>query len=136
AGARMNSLPLAGTSVLIVEDTFVVADALRYLIDGYGGSVSAIVPSLPRAFEALAPRPVDIAVLHINLNGTSVVPPAPHPRPPGPGPRSGPLSVSPGGSGTGGVLPELRGAPPRGEKPVEAERLVRAMLHLTRRPPS
>lgn len=39
----MNSQPLAGPSVLI-EDTFVVADALRYLIDGYGSSVSAIVP--------------------------------------------------------------------------------------------
>jgi hypothetical protein len=42
----MNSQPLAGTSVLIVEDTYAVADALRYLLDGYGGSVSAIVPSL------------------------------------------------------------------------------------------
>jgi hypothetical protein len=50
----MKSQPLAGTSVLIGEDTFVVADALRYLIDGYGSSVSAIVPSLPRALSAAA----------------------------------------------------------------------------------
>src|SRR4029077_21001480 len=63
AGVRMNVLSLAGTSVLIVEDNFVVADALRFLIDGHGGSVSAVVPSLQRAFEALAAARVDIAVL-------------------------------------------------------------------------
>jgi hypothetical protein len=36
----MNSQPLAGTSLLIVEDTYVVADALRYLIDEAGGASS------------------------------------------------------------------------------------------------
>ena len=126
----MNPHSLAGTSVLIVEDTYVVADALRYLIDGYGGSVSAIVPSLPRAFEALAAGPVDIAVLDINLNGTSVVPLAEHLR------RLGIPFVFLSGYCDEELLPEHLRAHPRLEKPVEAERLVRAMLHLTRRLPS
>jgi two-component SAPR family response regulator len=126
----MNSQPLAGTSVLIVEDTHVVADALRYLIDGYGGSVSAIVPSLPRAFEALAAGPVDIAVLDINLNGTCVVPLAEQLR------TLGIPFVFLSGYSEEELLPEHLRAHPRLDKPVEAERLVRAMLHLTRRLPS
>ena len=98
----MMALSLGGAKVLIVEDNFVVADALRFLIDGYGGSVSAIVPTVQRAHEVLAAGTVDIAVLDINLNGASVVPLAEH----------------------------LRGHP-RFDKPVEAERLVRAMITLT-----
>ena len=74
----MKALSLDGDRVLIVEDNFVVADALRYLIDGYGGSVSAIVPSLRARVRGARRRPVDIAVLDINLNGTSVVPLAEH----------------------------------------------------------
>jgi len=126
----MSSLSLAGTSVLIVEDTFVVADALRYLIDGYGGSVAAIVPSLPRAFEALASGPVDIAVLDINLNGTSVVPLAEHLR------TIGIPFVFLSGYCDEELLPEHLRAHPRLDKPVEAERLVREMLRLTQRLPS
>jgi DNA-binding response OmpR family regulator len=60
------------------EDNFVVADALRYLIDGYGGFVSTIVPTLEQAFAVLVAARVDIAVLDVNLNGTSVVPFAEH----------------------------------------------------------
>src|SRR5262249_27672607 len=71
AGRRMSTLSLQGTRILIVEDNFVVADALRYLIDGYGGSVSAIVPSVQRAHEALDTGRVDVAVLRINLNRAS-----------------------------------------------------------------
>src|SRR5262245_62224655 len=123
----MTPLSLAGTSVLIVEDTYVVADALRYLIDGYGGSVSAIVPSLPRAFEALAAAPVDIAVLDINLNGTSVVPLADHLR------TKGVPFVFLTGYGDEALLPEHLRGQPRFDKPVEAERLVRAVLSVARR---
>ena len=35
----MSTLSLRGARILIVEDNFVVADALRYLIDGYGLSL-------------------------------------------------------------------------------------------------
>jgi two-component SAPR family response regulator len=126
----MTDLSLAGTSVLIVEDNFVVADGLRYLIDGHGGSVSAIVPSLQRAFEVLANETVDIAVLDIDLNGTSVVPLAEHLRA-----RSIPFLFLSGYCDEE-LLPEHLRGHPRFDKPVEAARLIRAMLDLTRRPPS
>jgi two-component SAPR family response regulator len=126
----MKVLSLAGTTVLIVEDNFVVADALRFLIDGHGGAVSAVVPSLQRAFEALAEAPVDIAVLDIDLNGTSVVPLAEHLR------TQGIPFVFLSGYCDEELLPAHLRDHPRFDKPVEADRLVRAMLDLTRRPPS
>lgn len=120
-------LSLNGTSVLIVEDNFVVADALRYLIDGYGGSASRIVPSLERAFEALAAAPVDIAVLDINLNGTSVVPLAEHLQ------AHGIPFVFLSGYGDAEILPEHLRRQPRFDKPVQGERLIRTMLDLAGR---
>jgi len=122
----MSGLSLAGVNVLIVEDNFVVADALRFLISGYGGSVSSIVPNLERAFEALAAQPVDIAVLDINLNGTSVVPFAEHLR------RHDLPFVFLTGYGDEQLLPEHLRGQPRFDKPVEAERLIRGMLALAR----
>lgn len=122
----MSGLSLAGVNVLIVEDNFVVADALRFLISGYGGSVSSIVPNLERAFEALAAQPVDIAVLDINLNGTSVVPFAEHLR------RQDLPFVFLTGYGDEQLLPEHLRGQPRFDKPVEAERLIRGMLALAR----
>jgi len=64
--------------VLVVEDNFVVADALRYLIDGYRDFETTAVPTLERAFAALRTSAFDVAVLDINLNGVSVVPFAEH----------------------------------------------------------
>ena len=125
----MSTLSLDGARILIVEDNFVVADALRYLIDGYGGSVSAIVPSVQRAHEALDAGGVDVAVLDINLNGASVVPLADHLL------ERGIPFVFLSGYGGEELLPEHLRSHPRFDKPVEAERLVRALLQLTRRDP-
>ncbi len=120
----MTALSLKGTRILIVEDDYVVADALRYLIDGYEGSVTAIVPSIERAFDTLATDPVDIAVLDINLRGVSVVPLANHLR------ARGIPFVFLTGYGDADLLPEHLRGQPRFDKPVQAERLVRAMLDL------
>ena len=125
----MSTLALGGARILIVEDNFVVADALRYLIDGYGGSVTAIVPTVLRAHEALDAGRVDVAVLDINLNGTSVVPLAEHLL------AQGIPFVFLSGYGGEELLPEHLRSHPRFDKPVEAERLVRALLQLTRRDP-
>ncbi len=121
----MNAGSLGGVRVLIVEDNFVVGDALRFLIDGHGGSVTATAPSLQRAFEALAAEPVDIAVLDINLNGTSVVPLAEHLR------GHGIPFVFLSGYCDEDLLPEHLREYPRFDKPVDADRLVRAMLDLS-----
>jgi CheY-like chemotaxis protein len=117
-------LSLKGIRVLIVEDNYVVADALRYLIDGYEGSVTAMVPSVERAFEALAGVPVDVAVLDINLHGTSVAPVADHCR------ALGVPFVFLTGYGGTELLPEHLRTQPRFDKPVEAERLIQALLTL------
>ena len=122
----MNALTLNGLRILIVEDNFVVADALRFLIAGYDGTVTAIVPSLERAFAALAADPIDIAILDINLNGTSVVPLAEHLR------TTKVPFVFLTGYGDDELLPEHLRAHPRFDKPVEAERLVRTLNELSR----
>jgi two-component SAPR family response regulator len=125
----MKPLSLDRIRILIVEDNFVVANALKYLIDGYGGSVAAMVPTLERAFEVLAAEPIDIAVLDIDLNGTSVVPLAEHLRA-----QRVPF-VFLTGYGDEALLPEPLRGHPRFDKPVEAERLVRGMLELVSRKP-
>jgi two-component SAPR family response regulator len=123
----MSALSLDSIRVLIVEDNYVVADALRFLIDGYGGSVTAIVPTVQRAFDVLADSAVDVAVLDINLQGASVVPLAEYLRD-----RDVPFLFLTG-YGTGELLPEHLRRHPRLDKPVDAERLVRALLDLVRR---
>ena len=123
----MTRLSLKGTRVLIVEDNYVVADALKYLIDGYEGSVVAIVPTVERAIAALAEGGVDIAVLDINLHGASVVPVAQHLQ----AQRIPFVFLT--GYGDGDILPVQLRDQPRLDKPVDAERLVRAMLDLVGR---
>jgi CheY-like chemotaxis protein len=123
----MTGLSLKGIRVLIVEDNYVVADALEYLIDGYEGSVTAIVPTVERAIEALTTGDVDIAVLDINLHGASVVPVAEHLR------ARGVPFVFLTGYGDADILPAHLRDQPRLDKPVDAERLVRAMLELVGR---
>jgi CheY-like chemotaxis protein len=122
----MTALSLDGARVLVVEDNYVVADALRFLIDGYGGAVTATVPSVERAFDALAGDAVDVAVLDINLQGASVVPLAEYLR------ARGVPFLFLTGYGTGELLPEHLRRQPRLDKPVDAERLIRALLDLVR----
>ena len=123
----MTPLSLRDIRILIVEDNFVVADALRYLIDGYEGRVTAIVPTLERAFAAVAAGPVDVAVLDINLKGTSVVPFAEHLR------NAGIPFVFLSGYRDEELLPEPLRTYPRFDKPVEPERLVATLHQLTHR---
>jgi two-component SAPR family response regulator len=120
----MTAGPLRDTRVLIVEDNFVVADALRYLIDGYGGFVSTIVPTLEQAFAVLVAARVDIAVLDVNLNGTSVVPFAEHLH------AEGVPYIFLTGYGDEELLPEHLRVHPRFGKPVDAEPFVRTLREL------
>ena len=115
--------------VLIVEDNFVVADALRYLIDGYGGFAPTLVPTLERAFAVLGAGAVDVAVLDVNLNGDSVVPFAEHLH------AADVPFVFLTGYGDEELLPEPLRSYPRFGKPVDAEpfiRTLRAMAALPR----
>lgn len=120
----MNQLSLPGTRVLIVEDNYVVADALKFLLEGYQCQVTAMAPNLEQAFAAVAAAPIDVAILDINLNGTSVVPLAEYLG------EKGMSFVFVSGYGDVELLPEhLRGRP-RLDKPVEGERLMQTLSHL------
>jgi CheY-like chemotaxis protein len=121
----MTAPSLSGARVLIVEDNFVVADSLRFMISGYGGEVAAIAPSLDKAFAALAAAPLDVAVLDINLAGTNVAPFAEHLR------VIGIPFVFLTGYGDADLLPEALRTAPRFDKPVNAEHLVRTLSALT-----
>ena len=90
-------------------------------------AVTAIVPSVERALDVLTEGEVDVAVLDINLLGASVVPLAEYLR------ARGVPFLFLTGYGTGELLPEHLRGHPRLDKPVDAERLVRAMLDLVRR---
>ena len=118
---------LNGLRILVVEDNFVLADALRYLLAGYDGVVTAIAPTVPRAFAALDAQAADVAVLDINLNGNSVVPFAEHLRHAGV-----PFLFLTGYGDDPDLLPEHLRDHPRLEKPVQADRLIDLLLALTR----
>lgn len=119
-------LSLEGVRIFIVEDHYVVADALRFLLTSYGGIVTATVPDVQRALHAFEEHPVDIAVLDIDLNGTTVVPFAEHlvsKRVP---------FIFLTGYGDEHLLPDLLRERPRFDKPVRDDQLVRKMMELLR----
>ena len=118
---------LRGIRVLIVEDNFVVADSLRFMLTGYDATVTAAVPSLAHAEAVLARDAVDVAILDIDLKGTSVVPLADELR------RRGIPFVFVSGYGDEELLPERLRPSPRFDKPVEAKRLVDCLIEIARR---
>ena len=124
----MTALSLHGLRILVVEDNFVLADSLRYLLAGYNGTVTAIASTPQHAFAALAAGPVDVAVLDIDLRGASVAPFAEHLRAEGI-----PFVFVTGYGDDPHLLPELLRGYPRLDKPVDAEGLVRVLVELTRR---
>ena len=123
----MTGPALNGLRILVVEDNFVVADALRFMLVGYGGVITAVVPSVERALAAIAADPADVAILDINLHGRSVVPFADHLI------AEAVPFVFVSGYGDEDLLPEHLRAHPRFDKPVEADRLVGCLLELARR---
>lgn len=109
---------LKGLRVLIVEDTFVVADSLRTLIAAYGGKVVAMVPSAAEALASLDAHEIDAAILDIHLKGGAVDPLADALLA-----RAIPF-VFVTGYGDASVLPERLRGMPRLDKPVEPDLLL------------
>jgi CheY-like chemotaxis protein len=122
----MSGLSLQGMRILIVEDNFVIADALCYLLSGYGAVVTGVAPTVQRAHAALDGEDIDVAVLDINLNGASVVPFAERLHAGGI-----PFVFVTGYGNHPDLLPEHLRDRPRLEKPVDGERLVRVLVELT-----
>lgn len=65
---------LAGSTVLIVEDDFLIADDLARDFAGQGAAVIGPFATLESALERLDDHRPDMAVLDINLRGDAVFP--------------------------------------------------------------
>lgn len=125
----MEPISLEGARILIVEDSFIVADSLRELVTAYNGSVAGMAPDLDEALVVAAGGPVDCAVLDIDLKGTNVAPLARELR------RRGIGVVFLSGYSDENLLPEDLRTLPRLDKPVEPERLIAVILRtLTPKP--
>lgn len=71
----MNSSPLSGKSVLMVEDEYLIADALCSAFEMEDVRVVGPFPSVRTAMEELDKgATADAAVLDVNLNGERVFP--------------------------------------------------------------
>lgn len=66
---------LAGKSILLVEDEFLIADALCSLLEIEGASVLGPCATLPNAMKAIETGArADIALLDVNLRGEQTFP--------------------------------------------------------------
>jgi len=63
---------LAGRSVLVVEDQYLIADEMRRMIERLGGRVLGPVPRVHAALDILKTEQVDLALLDVNLDGEEV----------------------------------------------------------------
>jgi len=61
--------PLAGLSILLLEDEFLIALDAQEILTGLGAAEVEIVNTLAAARDALAQTGFDLALLDINVNG-------------------------------------------------------------------
>ncbi|WP_424137932.1 response regulator [Roseomonas chloroacetimidivorans] len=66
--------PLAGRSVLVVEDQYLIADELCTMVEQLGGRVLGPAPNITSAFALLTEDRADLALLDVNLDGEEVYP--------------------------------------------------------------
>lgn len=60
---------LAGARILVVEDEWLIAEELRSALRAAGAEIIGPAASIQHAMALLADRPVDLAILDINLRG-------------------------------------------------------------------
>jgi two-component system, response regulator PdtaR len=72
--AQMEREDLAGARVLVVEDEFVIALEVEFLLRDFGCEVLGPVPSVARALELLGRERPDAAPLDLDLLGGTAVP--------------------------------------------------------------
>jgi CheY-like chemotaxis protein len=73
--AGRHAADLTGLSILVVEDEFLLAEALVDGLERCGASVVGPVPTVEKALKAVASADrIDFAVLDINLRGQMVYP--------------------------------------------------------------
>ncbi|HEY5302273.1 MAG TPA: response regulator [Acetobacteraceae bacterium] len=65
---------LAGLRVLVVEDEAIIAMLLEDMLADFGCEVVGVVPAIEPALAVVRDRPVDGALLDMNIHGESTVP--------------------------------------------------------------
>jgi len=118
---------IGDTSVLIVEDEYLIADDLTQDLKKSGVTIIGPVATLDEAFAAVSTRRPDLAVLDINLRGQSVFPLADLLTA-----RHVPYVFVTGYNAD--AVPDRFGAIPLFEKPVRAGELLDALIRLQTRP--
>lgn len=114
--------------VFIVEDNFAVAQSLEHLLQAYGYEVVGMAPSIPVAMRIASEKSFDVAILDIDLNGTSVAPVAEHIQ------DLGARLIFLTGYGDSELLPLHLRDHPRLDKPVDADLLIPAIRDLAGQP--
>lgn len=109
---------LAHARLIVVEDSFSVADGLKYLLQTVGCDVVGMAGSVRTALDLVATAPFDLALLDIDLHGEHVAPVAEAVR------QRGKPVIFLSGYGDEAVLPPHLRALPRLEKPVDPDELL------------
>lgn len=113
---------LAGVSVIVVEDNFVVAQSLKWLLESFGCTFAGMAGTVDAALGLIDSVDFDVAILDIALDKEDVAPVATRIR------EVGRRLIYVTGYGDNEMLPEHLRDYPRLSKPVDPDRLVETIL--------
>ena len=122
------SSSLKGIKAIIVEDSFTVAESLKFLLESWQCEVTGMAANVCKALELVDQGAFDIAILDIDLGGRTVAPVAERLRE-----RDRPF-VFLSGYGDNDMLPPSLHAFVCLEKPVDSALLVKQIRELLGRP--
>lgn len=122
-------LSLAGVRVIIIEDHFSPAEALKFLLESYGCTIVGCAGTVSAALEIVAASEFDVAVLDVQLADEDIAPVAAAIHA-----RRGRIVYLSGYADLEMLPPALRSFPLL-SKPVEVDRLVAALARVTAKSP-
>jgi len=118
---------LTGLRVLVVEDTFLVAEVIADLLDSYGCAIVGLVPRVAGALSMIREAELDGALLDVNLAGELCFPVAAALR------ERGLPFVFLTGYDDSSIIPEEFQAVPRLSKPIDRRTLAETVAGEFRR---
>ena len=122
---REASVP-ARPRLLLVEDSFTVAEGLKVVLEGLGFAIVGMAGTVEKAVALVGTRDFELAIVDINLHGETAAPVVSALQQ-----RGKPLVYLSGYSDTGMLPSHLRGYPHLG-KPIDPDALaavLRELLH-------
>ncbi|HAI13772.1 MAG TPA: hypothetical protein DCM28_18845 [Phycisphaerales bacterium] len=122
---NINTHPTGRLNVLLVEDSFAVAQSFTFLMEEYGWHIIGPAPTVEAALELIDKQKIDTAVLDINLQGQVVTPVAEKLQN-----RQIPFIFLTGYGSTETMLPESLRDLPTLLKPVNEQDLLNTIDHL------